>query len=61
MRKRHGWGQKEDWEGIERRDIIGGSCQCPRCGYKMFKQAAVPCSSIPCPQCGAPMQELNWR
>lgn len=57
MRRGHGWDQSHGWG--DRRDIMGGSCKCPQCDYRMMRQAAVPCSSIPCPRCGVPMKESN--
>ncbi len=30
-------------------------CMCPNCGYRIPKQPGVPCRSMTCPRCGAPM------
>ena len=32
-----------------------GYCECPKCGEKVKHDRAVPCTSIPCPKCGASM------
>jgi len=31
------------------------TCICPACGYKEEKPLGVPCASLRCPKCGAPM------
>ncbi len=30
-------------------------CMCPSCGHQEAKQRGVPCSTLRCPKCGAPM------
>lgn len=34
---------------------IAMNCVCPKCGYKMPKQRAVPCFKLKCPKCGSQM------
>ena len=31
------------------------TCVCTACGYQQQKQRGVPCSTLKCPKCGAPM------
>ena len=31
------------------------ACICSSCGYQQAKQRGVPCSTLKCPKCGAPM------
>jgi predicted DNA-binding protein (UPF0251 family) len=33
----------------------GGSCVCPKCGYKAPHQVGVPCYKAKCPKCGTLM------
>ena len=33
----------------------GGSCICPKCGYKAPHQKATPCQDQKCPQCAVKM------
>jgi len=33
----------------------GGSCLCPKCGYKAPHQKGTPCQEKKCPECGAKM------
>ena len=37
---------------------LGGSseCICPKCGYKEPHKRGVPCSTISCPKCNAPLK-----
>jgi len=45
-----GWGR--------RRGGFGGPpryCVCPNCGYRVEHRPGVPCRTMMCPRCGAPM------
>jgi len=33
----------------------GGFCICPNCGEKIPHQRGIPCYTVKCPNCGAPM------
>ena len=33
----------------------GGSCICPKCGYKVQHQVGIPCYQKKCPKCRSPM------
>lgn len=33
----------------------GGSCVCPKCGYKMQHQIGQRCVDLTCPKCGTAM------
>ena len=34
---------------------VGGTCVCPKCGYKQVHQRGAPCLSMKCPKCKSPM------
>ena len=39
----------------------GGECICPNCGYREPHQLAVPCLTIKCKKCGAPMTRAWYK
>ncbi len=42
---------------IEKKEGIGpgGSCICPKCGYRKPHVAGIPCREEKCPRCGTKM------
>ena len=38
----------------------GGYCSCSKCGYKIPHQAGVPCSTLQCPKCEAPLEKQTF-
>ncbi len=33
----------------------GGYCNCPKCGYSVAHKAGIPCKTMVCPTCNAPL------
>ncbi|MFC1569404.1 hypothetical protein ACFL4L_04155 [bacterium] len=47
-----GGGGRGSWDGAG----PGGQCICSICSVKVAHQPGVPCSKMPCPNCGQPMR-----